>query len=166
MARAGGLPQPTITDDRALGGAVIERSLRFHDVDTAYLSRTPGSAGNRKTYTISAWVKLSSLESTTRPIFTRYTANSEAGFLGLYVNSDNYIYFTGWSTIYLKSSRIYRDSTGWLHIVCAVDTTQSTSTDRIKLYINGELEPTAAEFPRLAINTIENFAKISLSKIA
>ena len=143
MARAGGLPQPTITDDRALGGAVIERSLRFHDVDTAYLSRTPGSAGNRKTYTISAWVKLSSLESTTRPIFTRYTANSEAGFLGLYVNSDNYIYFTGWSTIYLKSSRIYRDSTGWLHIVCAVDTTQSTSTDRIKLYINGELEPTA-----------------------
>ena len=143
MARAGGLPQPTITDDRALGGAVIERSLRFHDVDTAYLSRTPGSAGNRKTYTISAWVKLSSLESTTRPIFTRYTANDESGFLGLYVNSDNYIYFTGWTTVYLKSSRIYRDSTGWLHIVCAVDTTQSTSTDRIKLYINGELEPTA-----------------------
>ena len=143
MARAGGLPQPTITDDRSLGGMVIERSLRFHDGDTAYLSRTPGSAGNRKTYTISAWVKLSSLESTTRPIFTRYTANSEAGFLGLYVNSDNYIYFTGWSTVYLKSSRLYRDSTGWSHIVCAVDTTQGTASDRIKLYFNGELQTLA-----------------------
>ena len=143
MARAGGLPQPTITDDRSLGGMVIERSLRFHDADSAYLSRTPGSAGNRKTFTISAWVKLSSLESTVRPIFTRYTANSEAGFLGLYVNSDNYIYFTGWSTIYLKSSRLYRDSTGWSHIVCAVDTTQGTASDRVKLYFNGELQTLA-----------------------
>ena len=29
MARIGGAPLPTITDDSALGGAVIEKSLRF-----------------------------------------------------------------------------------------------------------------------------------------
>jgi len=136
------VPLPTITDDSALGGAVIEKSLRFNDDDSAYLSRTPSSAGNRKTFTISAWVKRCSTGGV-HPIFSRYTANSDAGFLGLYINSDDYIYFTGWSTVYLKSSRIYRDPTAWSHILLAVDTTQSTSTDRIKLYFNGELQSTA-----------------------
>ena len=125
--------------DRALGSAVIERSLRF---ENAYLNRTPSSAGNRKTFTISAWVKRCSTGGVD-PIFSRYTANSDAGFLGLYVNSDDYIYFTGWSTVYFKSNRLYRDLHSWSHIVCAVDTTQSTSTDRIKLYFNGELQSTA-----------------------
>jgi hypothetical protein len=43
------------------GGAAgyqIERSLRFNSSDSAYLSRTPGTAGNRKTFTFAAWVKL------------------------------------------------------------------------------------------------------------
>ena len=142
MARIGGAPLPTITDDSALGGAVIEKSLRFNDDDSAYLNRTPSSAGNRKTFTISAWVKRCSTGGV-HPIFSRYTANSDAGFLGLYINSDDYIYFTGWSTVYFKSNRLYRDPTSWSHIVCAVDTTQSTSTDRVKLYFNGELQTLA-----------------------
>jgi len=120
----------------------VERSLRFNFNDSPYLNRTFGSAGNRKTYTVSAWVKIGG-QGTTRPIFTRYTGNSDAGFLGLYVNSDDFIYFTGWSTVYLKSNRIYRDQSAWSHIVLAVDTTQSTSTDRIKLYFNGELQSNA-----------------------
>jgi hypothetical protein len=33
------------------GGYEIERSLRFNSADSAYLNRTPGSAGNRKTWT-------------------------------------------------------------------------------------------------------------------
>ena len=57
MARAGGRPQPTITDDRALSSAKIERSLRFNSEDTTYLNRTPSSASNRKTWTWSSWVK-------------------------------------------------------------------------------------------------------------
>jgi hypothetical protein len=35
----------------------ISRSLRFNSADSAYLSRTPASAGDRKTWTWSAWVK-------------------------------------------------------------------------------------------------------------
>ena len=57
MARIGGAPLPTITDDRALGSADIQRSLRFNNDDGAFLSRTPSSAGNRKTWTWSAWIK-------------------------------------------------------------------------------------------------------------
>jgi hypothetical protein len=39
------------------GGYEIERSLRFNSSDSAYLSRTPASAGNRKTWTWAGWVK-------------------------------------------------------------------------------------------------------------
>ena len=35
----------------------IDQSLMFASGDGAYLHRTPGSAGNRKTWTFSAWVK-------------------------------------------------------------------------------------------------------------
>ena len=46
-------------------GFDIDNSLRFNDNDSAYLSRTPASAGNRKTWTLSAWVKRASLDSST-----------------------------------------------------------------------------------------------------
>jgi hypothetical protein len=40
------------------GGAYeIERSVRFNAPDSSFLSRTPGSAGNRKTWTWAGWVK-------------------------------------------------------------------------------------------------------------
>ena len=51
MARAGGLPLPTITDDRAIGEAVIQRSLRFRRGGSTYLSRTPASQGDRRKFT-------------------------------------------------------------------------------------------------------------------
>ena len=54
-------PAHVITNDSVTGSAEIERSLKFHDGDSAYLSRTPGSAGNRKTFTFSCWFKRSTL---------------------------------------------------------------------------------------------------------
>ena len=43
------------------GGLQIERSLRFNSADSAHLSRTPGTAGNRTTWTWSGWVKRSKI---------------------------------------------------------------------------------------------------------
>ena len=43
----------------------IDQSLRFNDDDSAYLSRTPASAGNRKTWTLSMWVKRANLGTNT-----------------------------------------------------------------------------------------------------
>jgi hypothetical protein len=43
------------------GGYNLENSLRFRSSASAYLSRTPGTAGNRKTFTYSAWVKRGTL---------------------------------------------------------------------------------------------------------
>ena len=58
MGRAVALP--TITDDSALGGYEVQRSLRFVPGDTTYLSRTPSSSGNRRIFTFSCWAKRSS----------------------------------------------------------------------------------------------------------
>ena len=139
MGRFNALPTAAITDDSAVGGQIIQGSTIFDTNHSAYLSRTPSSAGNQKTYTVSVWVKKSSNDAV-YPIFSRHTGNNESGFLGLYLNSDNNIYFTGWSTVYLKTNRIYRDTNAWSHIVLAVDTTQASSSNRIKLYFNGELQ--------------------------
>ena len=47
------IPQ-VVTEVSASGAQVIDGSLKF---EGGYLTRTPGSAGNRKTWTYSCWVK-------------------------------------------------------------------------------------------------------------
>ena len=42
-------------------GFDIDQSLRFEDGRDAYLSFTPAAAGNRRTWTWSAWVKRGNL---------------------------------------------------------------------------------------------------------
>ena len=48
---------PTITDDSALGGSVIERSVKLREEEDAYFNRTSTVAGDRRTFTLSIWVK-------------------------------------------------------------------------------------------------------------
>ena len=57
MARA--FVPHVITDDSALGGSFLERSLRFHSGDNTRLVRTIGSTSNRRTFTYSWWLKRS-----------------------------------------------------------------------------------------------------------
>jgi hypothetical protein len=120
----------------ALGGYQIERSLRFNSADSAYLNRTPGSASNRKTWTWSGWVKRGKLGS--RNIF--FAAGGAGNNFGLEFSANNeldtYQYVAGYQWQLLSSS-VYRDVSAWYHIVLALDTTQATSTNRVKLYVNG-----------------------------
>ena len=62
-----------ITDDSALGGSEIERSLRFIKADSAYLSRTPSAQGDRRVFTLSWWMKLGKAGVTT-PTTTIFSA--------------------------------------------------------------------------------------------
>ena len=39
--------------------------------------------------------------------------------------------------VYLETSAVYRDPSAWYHVVVTVDTTQSTQSDRVKVYVNG-----------------------------
>ena len=110
----------------------INQSLRFEDGDTPMLSRS-FSAGNQRTFTFSAWVKMSS--TTAGYLFhTNLAGNNAAAYL--YFSNNTLNYWDG--SLVLATNAIYRDPNSWFHVILAVDTTQSTSGNRAKLYVNGE----------------------------
>ena len=121
----------------------IERSLRFNSADATILQRTLSSSGNRRTFTWSGWVKRSKPSSSGQEAIFSSTTEVSSGNSNtymtfyqdkIYINSYNYP-----STAYsITTTQVFRDPSAWYHIVWAVDTTQSTSSNRIKLYINGE----------------------------
>jgi hypothetical protein len=119
----------------------VEESLRFRSAASAYLNRTPAVAGNRTTFTLSVWVKFGIVGTTNRVLMSsvldgdnRYQiqiSDSTADQLTFQarLSSTEYKYWT--------SSAVFRDPSAWYHIVFAVDTTQATGSDRIKVYVNG-----------------------------
>ena len=127
----------TITSDSALGGSIINGSLKFDDDDSPYLSRTPSSAGNRKTFTFSAWVKRNSFGRGVLLGVATALGSQESGieFDGTIIRCYQY---TGSFSFRIRTNAKYRDSGAWMHIVFALDTTQASSGNRAKLYVNGE----------------------------
>ena len=134
--------------DRALGSAVIERSLRFNNFsssqDDATLTRTVGTTSNRKTFTHSFWVKRARLGGN---MVFGHTDGAGSYFFNFVFNGDDKIEFNEYrynespsNKIRLITTRVFRDVTSWYHIVTAVDTTQGTAADRVKIYVNGVQE--------------------------
>ena len=118
----------------------INNSLRFRSSASAYLNRTPASAGNRKTWTWSAWVKRGTFP-TYSTLFSGGATSSDTGWTGIYFAA-NGLTIGGSSTNWRSTSQVFRDPSAWYHIVVALDTTQATANNRVKLYVNG-LEVTA-----------------------
>jgi len=124
---------PIVGGDGKPTGYEIENSLRFNDDDSAKLGITFSSGGNRKTYTISFWVKRGHITAQ-QNIFGTPSEGDTLYFDG----GDRLRFFqNGSASSYLGTNRLFRDPSAWYHIVVAVDTNQSTSTNRVKLYING-----------------------------
>jgi len=115
-------------------GYDIDQSLRFEDGDSPKLTRTPSSAGNRKTWTWSGWVKRGNLDVT--PVLLSSVESSARQWFGFYQNNI-YIAHTN-NAGQIRSDAVFRDSSAWYHIVFVWDTTQSTASNRIKCYVNGE----------------------------
>jgi hypothetical protein len=122
-------------------GYFLTNSLRFRSSASAYLNRTPASAGNRRTWTWSAWVKRGDLTNFNM-LFSAFSSGTgdAIGFrsfgTALYPNS-LYFYLNDLTDAGVYTNAVFRDPSAWYHIVLAVDTTQATSSNRIKLYING-----------------------------
>ena len=117
------------------GGYEIERSLRFNSADSAYLNRTPSSAGNRKTWTWSGWLKNSAPLTGTQSFFAAGSNGftfriSATGAIETYEYSGGFVF-------HYVTSALFRDPSAWYHIVLAVNTDDSTASDRIKIYVNG-----------------------------
>ena len=141
-----GAASPLFIGAAAAGAAAyqIDRSLRFNSSDSAYLNRTPSSAGNRKTWTWSGWLKRSDLVANTF-IFGAgsgiMVGGAHTAFMFTSGDKLQSYDYTGSGYAYnVVTTKLFRDPAAWYHIVLAIDTTQSTSTDRVKLYVNGELQ--------------------------
>ncbi|WP_273073241.1 hypothetical protein [Marinobacter sp.] len=115
----------------------IQRSLRFNDDDNTYLSRTPSSNGNRKTWTISIWFKTEGGGSLQGQRFWSVSSSlTDGAYASLAYENDGFIAELR-SHLDLRTTGVFRDPTAWYHVVLALDTTQSTASNRAKLYVNG-----------------------------
>ena len=130
---------------------------------STYLTRT-GSTGDRKTLTISYWLKRGNI-----------TTSSSQGVLnaGILSNGDNHSFCgfqfstdtaiiqttTGGSNVMsLQSNALFRDTSAWYHFVWKVDTTQATESNRITLYVNGVQHSLTGTYPSQNQDTWINYA--------
>ena len=117
-----------------------QRSLRIRSSASAYLSRTPASASNRQIMTFSMWVKLGATTGGTGYLFSANTASGYNDGFGISFGSGtlDISATSGSATILdLNTTQVFRDPSAWYHIFYAIDTTQATASNRIKLYVNG-----------------------------
>lgn len=117
---------------------VINGSLRFNDDDSAYLSWTPDSAGNRKTWTLSFWIKRTNL--TDKSILDTTTGTSDSANI-LFQPDDTLrfqSYLSSSQQFRLTTTQVFRDVSAWYHFVFVLDTTNATSSERARIYVNGE----------------------------
>ena len=137
-------------------GYNVNNSLRFNDGDSPVLSKTASGSGNRRTWTISWWFKRSTLGEMT--FFWQDGASTDHETKIAFDSSNRlFIYdFDGASfNMLLKTNRNFRDISAWYHAVIAVDTTDGTAANRIKMYINGVQETSfeTATYPSQNHNT-------------
>ena len=100
------------------------------------LTRTLSGNGNQNTATWSFWVKRSSL--TDARIYNSWSDGSNQFWLMFSSNKFNVkLYQSSSYSVQVETNRLFRDTSAWYHIVVAIDTTQGTASDRIKIYVNG-----------------------------
>jgi len=120
----------------AFPNTTIANSCRFDDGSSDYLTFTPSGNGNRKVFTISLWVKRGNLG-----IQTEMIGSSDSGFgNGLFLeftSSDTLRFGFQDPNVFKITTRVFRDTLAWYHICVAIDVTQSSNSDRVKIYING-----------------------------
>ena len=124
----------------------ISGSVRFEDGDSAALNFTPQTASNRRTWTYSTWFKRGNINSsgTRGVLFSAYENSSNYTFIGFDDGGGGFdrirVYSLESSSVKIdfESTQQLRDVSAWYHLVVSVDTTQGTSGNRVKIYLNGE----------------------------
>ena len=159
----------------------ISKSLRFNSADSSYMHWTPSSAGNQKTWTWSGWVKRVNFNEecvlfsgSASPGANYYITFS--GGTGTGTGPDGLSFFYGYGIHVGTAANAFRDPNAWYHVVVAVDTTQSTPAERVKIYVNGtEVTYSYTNYPsqdadlginssyRMSMGAINSYAAWSLS---
>ena len=124
----------------ASGGYEVANSCRFNEGSSDELTRTFGTATSRKIFTLSFWIKRTNLSGYDSVFFGDTAGSNNADQNSFFFHENFYLQFGGWNNPFFTSTRLFRDVSAWSHIVVAVDTTQGTASNRIKLYVNGVQE--------------------------
>ena len=122
-------------------GYDVANSARFNRASSDYLNRTPSSEGNKRTMTFSFWLKRTQITAESYFIYSAGADASNRDAIMFANQSLRVISQRNDTTYWLRNTtRLFRDSSAWSHIVIAIDTTQGTDSNRIKIYINGVQE--------------------------
>jgi hypothetical protein len=123
---------------------IVGNSVRIRGSAYAYFNRTPSSATDRRTWTWSGWVKRGTLGNAVNMLLTAgpWTNSNQLTWFGF--KTDNTFGVEagvfGISTEFAgATTAVFRDPSAWYHIVVAFDSTQATSANRVKVYVNGTL---------------------------
>ena len=125
------------------GAYEIEPSLRISYGDSSHLSRSVPTSTDTDTFTQSAWIKRTTLGTYTECAFFVFNGGNTLSYYWAFEANDQFRVASNTEGVqthmYVRPARVFRDPSAWYHIVVAVDSTQTTDSDRIKIYVNGEL---------------------------
>jgi hypothetical protein len=121
----------------AAGGYDVNNSLRFRQSASARLSRTPGTAGNRKTWTFSAWIKISTLTpgGVQQGLFSARSTSTDQ--MTIFYQNEKIYFQSGGSKGDINTNAVLRDVSAWYHLVVVLDATNATTADKAIIYLNG-----------------------------
>ena len=128
------------TNPKQLASAVINKSLRFKSSSATSLSRTFTTPTNTKAWTFSAWVKRSKIGSA-QSIFISTTGGSGVPQASSYFKSDDTIQIYDYNgsayTFDVTTTRAFKETSAWYHLVFVYDSAAATALNRLRLYVNG-----------------------------
>ena len=127
---------PVLGSNTADDAYDVSNSLMLDRNDDSDLVQTFGSAGNRRTFTWSGWIKRQGL-GVRQTIFHQYNALDNNQWIEFRFEDTDQITFSWYSQGVFTTLERFRDPHAWYHLVIAVDTTQGTDTNRVKFYVNG-----------------------------
>ena len=122
--------------------SVATQSLRFDGTRATTLYRDIAQAGNRKIATYAFWLKFDATD-TSFTVFSKGDGGGVQTSFDISIDSSRLrarFFESDSQTGLIRTNRLLRDASAWYHIVVAIDVSQGTSSDRVKLYINGTQE--------------------------
>ena len=122
----------------------VDNSCRFDSASQDQLSRDTVSATDAEKFTLSVWLKRSELASSAGAcrFYQGYLDDDNRLYMQFDTSDKLFIYGAtgGTAEIYWQSSRVFRDTAAWYHLVFQADSTDGTQADRMKVYVNGVAE--------------------------
>jgi hypothetical protein len=103
-----------------------------------YLTRTSTTPTSDKIGTYSFWFKIGALNIDKR-LAMSFVDGNNYGYLRIHSDNTLQFYAVGGGSVVssLITNQLFRDTSAWYHVVLAVDTTQATASNRVKIYVNG-----------------------------